>query len=429
MGNEIPEKKVKFFIKTFGCQMNKRDSEKVYCIFKDSGFEYTDAEDADVIVINSCAVRENAENKLYSEIGRMRSKNKKARIISMGCVAQCNYKRLKSVSDFVVGTNAIDAFYDIAGNLNGHGIYIKDKMSNPDYIFHHEKSVSAFIDIMYGCNNFCTYCIVPYTRGREVSRKREAIIDEIKRVVNDGAKEVVLLGQNVNSYADQNYTFTDLLYDVNKIDGLKRIRFTTSHPKDFSYQLIEAMRDLDKVCEHIHLPLQSGSDKILKSMRRGYTQDEYLEKVNIFKESVKNASVTTDIMVGFPSETDKDFEDTVSVMNKVRYDTSFLFKYSRRPFTKAKDMREQIDEKVKIDRLNYIQELQAEITQKKNLEDKNKIFEVLIEGISKRGNMFFGRTRQNKVVNLKIGNKIDVGSIFKVRIIESFKHSLLGEVR
>lgn len=419
----------KFFIKTFGCQMNKRDSEKVYCIFKDAGFEYSDAKDADVIVINSCAVRENAENKLYSEIGRMHSKNKKAKIISMGCVAQCNYKRLKSVSDFVVGTNSIDMFYDIANNLNKRGIYIKDKMSDPDYIFPHKKSVSAFVDIMYGCNNFCTYCIVPYTRGREVSRKKKAIIDEIKGVVDKGAKEVVLLGQNVNSYADGNCTFVDLLYNIDKIRGLKRIRFTTSHPKDFSYRLIEAMRDLNKVCEHIHLPLQSGSDRILKSMRRGYTRGEYLEKVNMFKESVKNASITTDIMVGFPNETDEDFLDTVSVMNSVRYDTSFLFKYSKRPFTKAKDMKGQIDEQVKIDRLNYIQELQAKITQEKNSEDKGKFFDVLIEGMSKRGNMFFGRTRQNKVVNLEISSKIGIGDIVEVKIIESLKHSFVGEVK
>ena len=419
----------KFFIKTFGCQMNKRDSEKAYCIFEDAGFEYADAKDADVIVINSCAVREKAENKLYSEIGRIRSKNKKAKIISMGCVAQYNYERLKSVSDFVVCTNAIDAFYDIVDNLNGQGVYIKDKMNNPNHIFPHKKSVSAFIDIMYGCNNFCTYCIVPYTRGREVSRKKEAIIEEIKGVVDNGAKEVVLLGQNVNSYADKNCTFVDLLYDINKIDGLERIRFTTSHPKDFSYRLIEAMRDLNKVCEHIHLPLQSGSDRILKLMHRGYTVGEYLEKVSMFKESIKNASITTDIMVGFPSETDEDFLDTVSVMNKLKYDTSFLFKYSKRPFTKAKDMEGQIDERLKLDRLNYIQELQANITKEKNLEDKGKNFEVLIEGISKKGNMFFGRTRQNKVVNLEISNKIDIGDIVEVKITESLKHSLLGEVK
>jgi len=282
---------------------------------------------------------------------------------------------------------------------------------------------------MYGCNNFCTYCIVPYTRGREVSRKKKAIIDEIKGVVDNGAKEVVLLGQNVNSYADENCTFVDLLYDINKISGLERIRFTTSHPKDFSYQLIESMRDLNKVCEHIHLPLQSGSDRILKSMRRGYTRGEYLEKVGMFRESIKNASITTDIMVGFPYETDEDFLDTVSVMNSMRYDTSFLFKYSKRPFTKAKDMKGQIDEQVKTDRLNYIQELQAKITQEKNSEDEGKFFDVLIEGMSKRGNMLFGRTRQNKVVNLEISSKIDVGDIVKVKIVESLKHSFVGEVK
>ena len=418
-----------YYIKTFGCQMNERDSEKVEGILLENNCKKTDTpEQADLIIINSCAVREKAENKLYSEIGRLRFRNKRAKIVAMGCVAQINYEKLKNVADIVIGTNAIDEFYNIVKEHDINGVFIKPNMDKPDYIFPHLKKITAYIDITYGCDNFCTYCIVPHTRGREVSRKKESIIEEIKRLVDNGTKEVMLLGQNVNSYGKNfNYGFVDLLYEVNKIKGLERIRFTTSHPKDFSKDLIYAIRDLKKLCEHIHLPLQSGSNKILKLMRRKYTIEEYLEKIYTYKEMVKDGSITTDIIVGFPQETEEDFEETLKILDEVKYDTSFSFKYSKRPFTRAKDMDGQVPEDEKLKRLNMLQDLQAKITQEKLKTYEGKITEVLIEGVSKKGNQFFGRNRQNTVVNLDFMDNIKVGDIVSVKVTKTLKHSLLGK--
>ncbi len=428
MGKKV-SKKMKFHIKTYGCQMNERDSEKVYCIFEEAGFVESGIEDADVVVVNSCAVREKAESKIYSEIGRIKSINKKAKVIAMGCVAQFNYEKLKRVSDFVVGTSAIDKFYDIVNNIESKGIFVYDKMDNANYIFPHRKGINAFVDIMYGCNNFCTYCIVPFTRGREISRTKESIIEEIKQLVDNGTKEVMLLGQNVNSYGHKlGYSFVDLLYDIDKIDGLERLRFTTSHPKDFSSDLIYAIRDLNTLCEHIHLPIQSGSNRILKLMKRGYTKEEYLEKVYLYKEIIHKGSITTDIIVGFPTETEDDFQETINIVKDVEYDTSFSFKYSKRPLTKAKDIEPQVDEDVKLKRLNRLQDLQANITQKKNRESVDNIFEVLVEGKSKKGNMLFGRNRQNTVVNFEFKGNIKPGDVVNVKITKALKHSLVGEL-
>ena len=420
---------MRFYIKTFGCQMNERDSEKVEAILEENGWQKSeDPKMADLLIVNSCAVREKAENKIYSEIGRLRFKNRKAKIVAMGCVAQFAYDRLSNVADIVIGTNTIDKFYRIAKDSSVEGIFIKDKMEEPDHIFPHVKSVVSFVDIMYGCDNFCTYCIVPYTRGREISRKKEAIIDEIKELVDKGTKEVVLLGQNVNSYGKNlGYNFVDLLYEVNKIEGLRRIRFTTSHPKDFSKELVYAIRDLDKLCEHVHLPFQAGSNRILKLMRRRYTIEEYLEKVFLLKSEVKNCSITTDIIVGFPTETEEDFKKTLEVVKTVEYDTSFSFKYSPRRFTKAAEMEGQIEEKKKLRRLNILQQLQAEITQRKLKEYEGKIVEVLIEGKAKKGNKLYGRNRQNIVVNVDFRDNIKAGDCLRVKITNALKHSLIGE--
>ena len=420
---------MRYYIKTFGCQMNERDSEKVEAILIEKNWQKTDdPKDAELIIVNSCAVREKAENKIYSEIGRLKFKNRKAKVVAMGCVAQINYEKLRKVADIVIGTNSIDEFYRVAQNVLD-GVFVKKNMDSTDYIFPHLKGISAFVDIMYGCDNFCTYCIVPYTRGKEISRKKENIIEEIKQLVDTGTKEVMLLGQNVNSYGKNfNYTFVDLLYEINKIDALERIRFTTSHPKDFSKELILAIRDLDKLCEHIHLPIQSGSNKILKLMRRKYTKEEYMEKVHEYKDTVKDGSITTDIIVGFPQETEKDFEETLKVVEEVKYDTSFSFKFSKRPFTKAKDMDGQVDENEKLRRLNILQELQAKITKEKLRSYKNKIVEVLVEGISKKGDQLYGRNRQNIVVNFDFMDNIKVGDVVRVRITQALKHSLLGKL-
>ncbi len=429
MGEKISNA-LKFYIKTYGCQMNERDSEKVYCILKEAGYEpVEEVEKADLVIVNSCAVREKAEGKIYSEIGRIKLLNPDAKVVAMGCVAQFNHEKLKRVSNLVVGTAQIDRFYEIASGSLKEGVFVDERMDNPDHIFPHRESISAFVDIMYGCNHFCTYCIVPYTRGREISRSKQVILDEIKQLVDRGTKEVILLGQNVNSYGKHTDTdFVDLLYEVNKINGLERIRFTTSHPKDFSLRLVETMKGLDKVCEHIHLPFQSGSNRILKLMRRGYTIEEYLEKVNAFKEAIPDGSVTTDIIVGFPTETDEDFEKTIEVVENIAFETSFSFKYSKRPFTKAREIEPQVEEEVKLKRLNILQNLQAEITQKILKSYEGKVVEVLVEGRARRGEMLTGRSRQNTVVNFPFKDNIKAGDLVQVKITEALKHSLIGEV-
>ncbi len=426
---------MKFYIKTFGCQMNERDSEKVYCIFREKGFEESSLEEADVIVINSCAVREKSEQKLLSELGRVRLLNRRAVLIAMGCVAQYRYRELEKIANFVVGTRQIDRFYEIADNLKGGGVFIDGVMSDPDRIFGHRDGVSAYVDVMYGCNYLCSYCIVPYTRGNEVYRSKKVILKEILQLLDTGVREVVLLGQNVNSYRDgKGYKFSDLLYDIDRLKGmgLERLRFVTPHPRDFSEDQAYAIRDLDTVCKHIHLPLQSGSDRILRLMKRRYSKEEYLGKIELVRGLVPDIGITTDIIVGFPGEEECEFEETMEVVKSVGFDTSYSFVYSQRPFTLAARMRDSVPFEEKLRRLNELQKLQAEITHHKLSMYKDKVVEVLVSGISRRGNCLQGRNTQNVVVNLRnmTINNIDssMGMMVKVKVTDALKHSLLGDV-
>ena len=422
---------MKYYIKTFGCQMNERDSEKVESILQENGFEKSSLKEADIIIVNSCAVREKSEKKIFSEIGRIKNINKKAKIVAMGCVAQIFSQKLSKISDVVLGTTSI---YDFKQYFNKDlkdfkGIFVSNQIINPDYIFGHLKKPTAYIDIIYGCNNFCTYCVVPYTRLREISRSYKNILQEINNVVENGAKEVILLGQNVNSYNFDGINFIRLLEMINKIDKLKRIRFVTSHPKDFSEELARAMSQLDTVCEHLHLPLQSGSDRILKLMRRKYTFKDFAKKVEYFRKYNPKGSITSDIIVGFPMETENDFKQTVRALEEIKFDEIYSFKYSNRPFAKASLMPNQVSEEEKAQRLSFVQNLQLKISEQINKSYFGSIHEVLIESKAKISNQMQGRTRTNKIVNINNTYlSLQEGDIVNVKITKVNKHSFNGEI-
>ncbi len=411
--------------------MNERDSEKVESILQENGFEKSSLKEADIIIVNSCAVREKSEKKIFSEIGRIKNINKKAKIVAMGCVAQIFSQKLSKISDVVLGTTSI---YDFKQYFNKDlkdfkGIFVSNQIINPDYIFGHLKKPTAYIDIIYGCNNFCTYCVVPYTRLREISRSYKNILQEINNVVENGAKEVILLGQNVNSYNFDGINFIRLLEMINKIDKLKRIRFVTSHPKDFSEELARAMSQLDKVCEHLHLPLQSGSDRILKLMRRKYTFKDFAKKVEYFRKYNPKGSITSDIIVGFPMETENDFKQTVRALEEIKFDEIYSFKYSNRPFAKASLMPNQVSEEEKAQRLSFVQNLQLKISEQINKSYFGSIHEVLIESKAKISNQMQGRTRTNKIVNINNTYlSLQEGDIVNVKITKVNKHSFNGEI-
>lgn len=430
-----------FYIETYGCQMNERDSEEISSRLRLEGyFEVDSPKDANIVFVNTCSVREKPSQKALSAVGRyIKSKNHRKKIVALcGCFAKQEGENLKERFpdiDLVFGPQQIK---DIAELLNKVIIEKRSivEVSDSGYISEEkipeqEDGVTAFVNITKGCNNFCSFCIVPYLRGREFSRESETILGEIRKRVKNGVKEVTLLGQNVNSYLDESkgIDFVGLLRLIHEIDGLERIRFTTSHPKDVSERLIEAFRYLPKLCSHIHLPVQSGSDRILNLMNRKYNRAHYLSIIDKLREAREGIAITTDIIVGFPTETDKDFEETLSLLEYVQYDTAFSFKYSPRPLTKAyRELPDDVTDKIKEERLRILQEKIEEIAQKKNRLLKGKILEVLIEGNSKKfPEQFTGRSSCNRVVNLKSGEDIK-GRLIKVRVIDALKHSLIGEI-
>lgn len=422
----------KFYIATFGCQMNLHDSEKMAGILRQKG--YSPAEnrsEADIIIFNTCSIRQKAEQKFMSELGRLKSLKRKRpsiRIAVTGCIAEQRgeeiIKRASHV-DHVLGTRNIHLIGDAVSSVET----IVAVGDNPDapYDFTAQMRadrVRAWVSIMYGCNNFCSYCIVPYTRGREVSRQSESILKEITSLSEEGYKEVTLLGQNVNSYRSD-CDFPELLERINKIDGIERIRFVTSHPRDFSEKLIDAISGLEKVCEHIHLPLQSGSTRILSLMNRGYSYKEYMDKIERLRNKILDIAITTDIIAGFPGETEQDHKETVNALKEIQYDGIFAFKYSPRPGTLAQKMDGQLKDDIKSERLREILEVQDEITYRKNKALEGRVFEVLVEGKSESDpNKLTGRTRTNKIVNWK--GRESEGQMINVAIIEGKKHSLEG---
>ena len=430
-----------FYIETYGCQMNERDSEEIAATLKAEGFTETDSPDkADIIFVNTCSVREKPSQKALSATGRyIKSKRQRNRIVAMcGCFAKQEGERLKERFegiDLVFGPQQIKDLPSLLKRVIENREQVIDVSdsgySSSERCEIREGVYSAFVNITKGCNNFCSFCIVPYLRGREFSRSVEDIIGEIKKRVSYGVKEITLLGQNVNSYRDEksNTDFVTLLERLNEIEGLERIRFTTSHPKDVSDRLIESFSRLKKLCNHIHLPVQSGSNRILNLMNRRYTREDYLRIVEKLRLERKDIAITTDIIVGFPTETDKDFEDTLNLVKEVEYDTAFSFKYSPRPLTKAfRELKDDVPTKAKEERLKVLQELIEDIAQKKNREMVGKRVDVLIEGYSRRvRNQYTGRTGCNRVVNIENGDNI-LGKVVNVRITEALKHSLKGEI-
>lgn len=435
---------LKYFIETWGCQMNEEDSEKLSGMLKALGYTKTDKkEEASVIIFNTCCVRENAELKVYGNLGALKSlkqKNPNLIIAVCGCMMQQEgmadsiIKKYPFV-DIIFGTHNSYKFPEYLNRVKQEGKSIIEIFNKEEGIVEgipvdRESSIKAFVTIMYGCNNFCTYCIVPYVRGRERSREPEDIEKEIRDLVSRGYKEVTLLGQNVNSYGkglEGDMNFAKLLRRINIIDGLERIRFMTSHPKDLSQELIEAIAECSKVCEHIHLPVQSGSSDILKKMNRQYDKKQYLDLVKRIKDRIPNAALTTDIIVGFPGETEEDFQETLSLVKEVEYDSAFTFIYSKRKGTPADDIVEQINDEVKHERFNRLVDLVNEISARNNKAYYGKVVEVLVEGRSKNdANKLTGRTRTGKLVNFT-GNFDSIGKLINVKITEALSFSLNGE--
>ena len=443
----INKRKPKYMIQTFGCQMNEHDSENLAGMLDAMGYEATlMTNDCDLIIYNTCAVRENAELKVYGNLGHLKlakRKNPDLKIAVCGCMMQQPHvvKEIKSKYkhvDLVFGTHNLYKFPELLTNTMDSDSILVDVWDVDGEVVEGLRSsrkfeLKAFVNIMYGCNNFCTYCIVPYTRGRERSRTPEDIINEIKELAANGTKEITLLGQNVDSYGktlEEDITFAQLLRMVNEVEGLERIRFMTSHPKDISDEVIYAMRDCDKVCEFLHLPVQCGSTSLLKKMNRHYSKEDYLRIIEKAKAEIPGIAFSTDLMIGFPGETEEDLLDTIDVVEKVKYDNAFTFIYSKREGTPAAKMEDQIPEDVKHERFNRVLAKVNEILAGLNAQYVGKTVEVLIEGKSKTDeSKFTGRTRQNKLVNFTVKNtEADLlGKLMNVKITEATTFSLVGE--
>jgi tRNA-2-methylthio-N6-dimethylallyladenosine synthase len=434
----------KYYLNTFGCQMNEHDSEKLAGMLSNMGYiETDDVNESDLIIYNTCCVREHAEQKVYGHLGalkKLKEDKPELKIAICGCMMQqeevvSHIKKTYRHVDLIFGTHNLHKFPELLLKSFGRKKTLIDVLNTDGKIVENvpverKDSVKAWITVMYGCNNFCSYCIVPYVRGRERSREIRDIKEEVMTLGRQGFKEITLLGQNVNSYGkdlDNKVNFAELLYQLNEIPGIERIRFLTSHPKDLSEELIYAMRDLSKVCEHLHLPFQAGSTKVLKEMNRGYTKEQYLELVMKVKENIPDISLTTDIIVGFPGETDEDFEDTLDVIEKVRFDSAYTFLYSKRTGTPAAKSKNQILDEVKKERFEKLLTLQNTISREINETFLGKKVEILVEGISKTNdNIYTGRTRGNKIVNYK-GSKDDIGKLKNILIDDIKTWSLEGK--
>ncbi|NLW43500.1 MAG: tRNA (N6-isopentenyl adenosine(37)-C2)-methylthiotransferase MiaB [Tissierellia bacterium] len=442
---ELIEDKNKYILRTYGCQMNEHDSEQVEFILNSSGLERVgDIKDANIVIMNTCAIRGTAENKAFGFLGNLKnlkSKNKDLKIVVSGCLPKIDdafenlVKNNKHV-DILMGTSNYnnlpellyksfftkDTIVDISDQYD-----LDSSQLNYSRMYKHK----SFVNITYGCNNFCSYCVVPYTRGREQSREPFEIINEIKELAIDGVKEITLLGQNVNSYGktlDERISFAKLIELINEIEGIERIRFMTSHPKDISDDLINLYGKLEKLSKHLHLPVQSGSDKVLKDMNRKYTSDDYKKIINKVKSIDKNIALTTDIIVGFPGETEEDFQDTIDLVKYVEYDSIFMFLYSPREGTPAATMERQIHNDVKMDRFNRLTEVVNEIAFNKNKKYLDKEVVVLVDEVSKNNDKILsGRTDTFKLVNFE-GNSSLIGNLVNVKINKVGTFSLDGTI-
>ena len=430
-------------VETYGCQQNVNDSQRIEGMLMEMGFSLTnEREKADVIIFNTCAIRENAHERVYGKLGALKHlKAKKPSLIIgiCGCMVQQEHiaKRVKSKFrhvDLIFGTHVLWRLPELLSDvmeyrerltdISGEGVIAEGLPVNYD------GGAKAFVSVMYGCNNFCSYCIVPYVRGRERSRREEDILDEIRALAQSGVREVMLLGQNVNSYGKdfgETDAFAKLLQKVCKIDGIERIRFMSSHPKDISPRLLHTMAAEDKICNQLHLPLQSGSDKVLSDMNRHYDRERYLEIVKLAKELMPDIALTTDIIVGFPTETEQDFEDTLSILREVGYDSLFSFIYSKRDGTKAAQW-ENVSSKEEIDaRFKRLLDVQNDISYRRNLRHEGNVERVLVESVSKTDDgMLTGRNYANKVVNFK-GDESLIGKFTDVKITKAQTWILCGE--
>src|SRR3990170_7777415 len=421
------------FFETFGCQMNKLDAELSLGLLQKEGYKIVDkVDDADVILYNTCSVRQHAEDKVYSHLGALKTLKKKHPDVIvgvLGCMAQKDaqsiFKRMPHV-DLVCGTRMFSRLPELLLKIRNHGSHVlaidEDQIVNVKRAVTYRPSFyQAFVTVMRGCDNYCSYCIVPYVRGREISRTIADIKAEVQALVSNGCKEITLLGQNINSYGknlSENITLGDLLTELNELEGLERIRYVTSHPKDMSKELIRTMSRLEKVCEHLHMPAQSGSDRVLKKMHRGYTCSDYRVLISYAREQIPSITVASDFIVGFPGETEEDFQETVCLMGDIRFQNCFIFKYSTRSGTKASELEDNVPDEIKRERNIKLLDIQKFIS----LEENNKMIgrkvQVLVEGASKSdANRLSGRTRQNHIVVFN-GSQDLVGKLAGVVIHE-----------
>ncbi|MDY0360114.1 MAG: tRNA (N6-isopentenyl adenosine(37)-C2)-methylthiotransferase MiaB [Desulforegulaceae bacterium] len=440
------------YVFTLGCQMNVYDSEQIIRLLHPLGYSSVDdPEKADLVILNTCSIRQKAFDKGFSFLGRIKKQKKNNFDVLIGvggCVAQQEGEKILKRApyvDFVFGTSAIHRLPEIVRRAeNGEKIsdtseggVIIETGSNPD--LPDEITPSGFVSIMRGCNNFCTYCIVPFVRGREQSRDHTEILEEIKRRSLKGMKEITLLGQNVNSYGKKASMpdFPDLLYMVSEIDGIERIRFATSHPKDLSDKLVDCFKNIDKLCRHFHIPVQSGSDKILSDMNRKYSVEHYFQRIQALRKACPEIELSTDIIVGFPGETEKEFNETLNLLKEVQYDNVFAFAYSDRPGTKAALFENKVDDNIKKERLNNLLDIQNDITKHKNSAFMNKNVKILVERQEygeEKNFILSGRTFGNRIVHVEepaecfIGNKKLKGEIVDVTITKTLGHSLKGEL-
>ena len=443
---ESKNKHYTYYIETMGCALNENDSMKYAGILEEMGFSrIEDISKANVVLFNTCCIRENAEDKLFGRLGILKSRKKKnvdVYVAIVGCMTEQGHilekiKKSYSFVDVVLGTKSMQHFAEklyasIKENSKTQELQDNEHEIIEDVPIKYEDGYKASISIIYGCNNFCSYCIVPYVRGRERSRLPEDILKDVKYVASKGYKEITLLGQNVNSYGndfkDMEYTFVDLLKEIEKIDGIEVIRFISPHPKDFTDELIEQIGKSKKIAKQIHLPLQSGSTKILQAMNRKYTKEHFLNLVEKIKIKVPEISFSTDIIVGFPGETEEDFLDTLDVVEKVRFSLVYMFCYSIRRGTRAEKMENQIDEKVKVERLQRLKALFEKIVEEENDKKVGSIEKILVEGLSKTNDkMYTGRTIDNKIVVFEAEEK-DIGSVKNIEIISNNKWYLTGRI-
>lgn len=438
-------KPVKYNIETFGCQMNENDSERLSGMLSEMGYsECFKRTESDLIIFNTCCVRENAEQKVYGHLGalkKLKEENPNLTIAICGCMMQQPHvvehiKKTYRHVDIIFGTHNLYKFPQLLNTSVETRKTVIDVWDSTGSIAENmpitrRENLKAWVTVMYGCNNFCSYCIVPYVRGRERSRSIEEIKNEVIKLSQEGCKEITLLGQNVNSYGkdlEGEYSFAGLLRELNEVEGIERIRFMTSHPKDLSDELIYAIRDCRKVCEHLHLPVQAGSTKILDDMNRKYSKEQYIQLVEKIKSNIPGIALSTDIIVGFPGEAEEDFSETLDVIAKAKFDMAYTFLYSKRTGTPAAKNPDQVPEEVKKERFDRLLALQNTISREINEELLNKEVEVLVEGLSKSSKTTYtGRTRENKIVNFK-GNPELIGKLVKVKIDTIQTWSLQGKL-